>query len=91
MTDGKLIAADERDAKEKSLATASALAATTAAAELIRFAREGADWPSRFGDVEVLEQLCDAVKMVIEIDDDFSDERGQLYAAVCRFVEGWVP
>lgn len=91
MTDKKLIAADEREAKQKSLAMASAFAATTAAAELIRFGREGANRPTLFGDVEVLEQLCDAVKMVMEIEDEFSDERGQLYAAICTFIEGWAP
>lgn len=76
---------------DKSLAMAAAQAAATAAAELMRFAREGADHPTRFGDVEVLEQLCDAVKMVIEIEDDFSDQRGQVYGAACNFLGDWVP
>lgn len=75
--------------------------AVDAAAELLRFAREGAacNWP--FGDAEPLEKLAEALKIALEIElehiecqthPDFADEKqmkGQMLAACTRFIEGW--
>lgn len=85
----------------RQVALASASQATEAVAELIRFAREGAQTRRPpFGDVEVVEQLADALKMAIEVEhaelaDDLShpddaEMRNQLLAALSRFLDGWM-
>jgi hypothetical protein len=76
---------------DQGLALAAAMGASSAVAELIRFTREGDGYPDRFSGVDVLEQLLDAAKMVMEIEDDFADERGQVYGAIRNLLEGWVP
>ena len=73
-------------------ALAAAAQASDALAELIRYAREGANHPSPFGQVEVIELLADATKMAIEIawkEGDDDEERQQLAAALARYLEGW--
>lgn len=77
----------------KALALAAVYSANLAAAVIMREVREG-----DFGedthcpisrDEDVLEHLLDAVKLVMEIEDDYRDERGQVYGAIRNFLEGW--
>lgn len=76
------------------LAIAAAHQATEAAAELLRFAREGEWMESAFHpDVEPLEKLCDAARMVADILSDEPDpdgDRNQLAGALEKFISGWV-
>ena len=84
------MAMTEEDQRSRALAAASQ--GSEAVAALIRFAREGADYPHPFGQDEVVEQLLDAAKMAIEIEHLYQppdEERGQVYAAVCKYLEGW--
>lgn len=82
------------DVRTDGLAIAAASAATEAAAELLRFAREGNldvvnDQPF-IGDV--VEQLLDAAKMAMQIDGWHhrdAGERGKVFAAVSQAIEGW--
>lgn len=77
------------------LALIAAEAATSASAELLRFAREGDGWNRPFGLENPLEQLVEAVRKTAEIEYDFldqipglDDERsstGQLIAAVAKW------
>jgi hypothetical protein len=76
------------DPDPKWLVLAAAQSATEAAAELLRAAREGLT--DIDGDAEPIERLLDAAKMAIEVVGDFSDERGQVYAALVKYLEGWV-
>ena len=83
--------------EQERTALAAASQATEASAELIRFAREGASWPGPFGEVEVIEKLADALKLALEVERDAGtadaitiEDRGQLYAAVSRYLERWV-
>lgn len=73
---------------EQSLALSAASQATEATGELLRFAREGYASKNRF-EGDVLEQILDAAKLVMEIEGDLDDERGQVYGAICNFLEGW--
>jgi hypothetical protein len=80
------------DDEKRSRALAAGHAAIEAATELIRYAREGENWPAPFGnDVEPVEKLLDAAKMAIEVEtgEDFSGERGQVYSAIANHLEGW--
>lgn len=83
-------------------ALAAAASATDAVAELVRYTREGPQHRRPpFGDVEVVELLADALKMVLEVENaelgddlghpDDAEQRNQLLAAVSRFLEGWAP
>jgi hypothetical protein len=82
-----------------SLALAAALQASEASAELLRYARGESVWPDPFGNVDLVEQLADAAKMALEIeldqaggafpDPEESEMKGQLLAALTRFLEGW--
>jgi hypothetical protein len=71
-------------------AFAAAQSASEAAADLIRLGREGEGLNGPF-DIEVIEKLADALVMAMEIEGDETaeDERGQLYSAAKRFLEGW--
>jgi hypothetical protein len=77
---------DER----REVATAAAHQAVEAAAELLRYAREGNDLDGPFS-IDVVEKLLDAAKMAAEIEGWPADqhERGRVYAAVAEFLEGW--
>ncbi|GGZ02429.1 hypothetical protein [Novosphingobium colocasiae] len=73
--------------------------ASEAVAELLRFHREGPNWPAPFGDIEVTCKLAEALKLAAEIERDslhdgaaFDEERealGQLIHACGNFIEGW--
>lgn len=65
--------------------------AVEAAGELIRYAREGNQQPDGRFAGDVVEQLLDAAKLAAEIEDWPADpeERGQVYAAICKHLEGW--
>jgi hypothetical protein len=78
------------DRDPKWLVLAAAQSATEAAAELLRATRED-DLTAIDGDAEPIEKLLDAAKMAMEVVGDFSDERGQVYAALAKYLEGWVP
>lgn len=69
-------------------ALAAASSAADAVAKLLDLVREDVT-PEELEKAEVLERLLDAAKLVIEIGDDYSDERGQVYAAIARYLEGW--
>lgn len=72
------------------LALAAAHQATDAAAELIRFAREGADIHGPFGEVEVVEKLLDAAKMAIEcLPEEDVGRFSDIWAHITREIEGW--
>lgn len=79
--------------EKRALALAAAHAATEAATELLRYAREGQWGDSEFGpDVEPLEKLCDAAQMVAEIVSDEPDpdgDRNQVAGALHKFLAGW--
>lgn len=82
-------------------ALAAAHAAQEAAAELVRFVREGPMYRRLpFGDIEVVEMLADALAQTLEIESvehdvdghpDDAEARNQLLGAVKRFLDGWVP
>ncbi|MER8765850.1 hypothetical protein [Mesorhizobium sp. M0968] len=77
----------------QALALAAAHQAAEAVTELLRYAREG-EWAySQFHpDVEVLEKLCDATKLVCEVMEDEPDvdgDRNQLLGAVEKYIAGW--
>lgn len=74
----------------QSLALAAAHQAAEATADLLRFAREGDGLHQPF-EVDVREKLADALVLAMEIEGDETseDERGQLYSALKRFLEGW--
>jgi hypothetical protein len=80
--------------RRKELAICAAAQAAEAVTELLRYAREGAWLNSEFHpDVEPLEKLCDAAKMVAEIVSDEPDpdgDRNQLAGALKKFLCGWV-
>ncbi|MGZ2455494.1 hypothetical protein [Rhizobium anhuiense] len=82
---------DPVEADRRDRATAAALQATGAAAELLRFAREGADLRGTFGDVDVVEMLLDAAKMAIEClqDDEDAERFSDVHAALVLEIEGW--
>ncbi|RWB85957.1 MAG: hypothetical protein EOQ52_20635 [Mesorhizobium sp.] len=83
----------------RSLAIAAAEQAAGGAAELLRFAREGAAFITGepFDDDAVM-KLCDAAKMALEIelgvevrdrDDDEREALNQALGALQRLLEGW--
>lgn len=88
-------------AQSREKALAAAHAAQEAAAELIRFAREGSAYRRPpFGDVEVVEMLADAAKLALEIESlehdgdghpDDAEERNRFLGALTQFLEGWAP
>lgn len=82
---------NETEVKNRDLAIAAASQAAEACAELLRFAREGDGVMTGPFTTEVVEQLLDAAKMAAEIEGwpDDAEERGQAYAAVASFLEGW--
>jgi hypothetical protein len=82
---------NEAETKSRDLAIAAASQAADACAELLRYAREGDGVMTGPFTTEVVEQLLDAAKMAMEVEgwNTDSDDRGQVYAAVCAFLEGW--
>lgn len=88
-------------AQSRDKALAAAHGAQEAAAELIRFVREGPAYRRPpFGDVESVEMLADALAQTLEIENaeqgadghpDDADARNQLLGALKRFLDGWVP
>lgn len=72
------------------LAIAAAHQAAEATTELLRFAREGEGLQGAF-EVEAVEKLADALKLALEVEgnETAEDERGQVYSALVRFLEGW--
>lgn len=78
----------------QTLALAAAAQATEAAAALVSVAREGRQRHDRVFDSDTIEQLLDAAKMAIEAEHHagghkVDDERGQVYGALCQYLEGW--
>ena len=86
----------DAESRLRELALAAAHQATEAAAELLRFAREGGELHSAFSqDVDVFEKLCDAVKMTAQIegpqtDPDYAELRERTVHAMGNLLEGWV-
>ncbi|TIT42342.1 MAG: hypothetical protein E5W76_10880 [Mesorhizobium sp.] len=91
--------ATEAEKAHRSLAIAAAEQASGGAAELLRYAREGAAFVTGepFDDDAVM-KLCDAAKMALEIElgaeirDRATDERealNQALGALQRLLEGW--
>tara|TARA_R110000751_G_scaffold269189_2_gene368857 strand:+ start:137 stop:403 length:267 start_codon:yes stop_codon:yes gene_type:complete len=80
------------DADRRTHAIAAAQQATEAAAELLRFAREGADVDGTFGEIEVVEKLLDATKIAIEClgEDDDSARYTSIYGDIRHEIAGWV-
>jgi hypothetical protein len=82
------------DDEKRSYALAAAHQASKAVAELLRYAREGADHPEPFGPEEPIEQLLDAAKLALEIaiesDPTDKEDRQQVYAAILKHLEGWI-
>lgn len=76
--------------EKQSLAIAAAHQATEAAAELLRFAREGEGLPGPF-ETEVVEKLADALRMTIQIEGRAAtdDELARVDAALEQLLEGW--
>lgn len=74
----------------KVLATAGAHQAAIGAAELLRFAREGEGMYGPFDD-DTVEKLLDAAKLAMEVEgwNEHGADKGQVYGAVCKFLEGW--
>ncbi len=75
----------------RELALAAASQASEATAELLRYIREGNQISEGPFEGDVVEQLLDAAKMAMEIEGwpDDQAERGQAYAAVAGFLQGW--
>ncbi|RWF66881.1 hypothetical protein [Mesorhizobium sp.] len=91
--------ATEAEKAHRALAVAAAEQAAAGAAELLRYAREGAAFVTGepFDDDAVM-KLCDAAKMALEIElgaevrDRSEDERealNQALGALQRLLEGW--
>lgn len=75
------------------LAIAAAAQAADATAELLVFAREGPLTAHGNFNNEPVEKLADACKLAIEVEQASGasdDDRDQLYAALVRYLEGWV-
>lgn len=78
-------------------AIVAAAQASEATAELLRYAREGADSERRaYGEAEPVEMLAEALKLAIEIQlgdkPIATDERAKLdglHATLTDFIEGW--
>jgi hypothetical protein len=80
----------------RQLALAAADQAANGLTEMTRFAREGEWFSGTFHpDAEPVERLLDAAKLAIELrvavegDEILKDELGQVYGAICNFLEGW--
>jgi hypothetical protein len=75
------------------LALAAASQANYAAAAMIDYAMDGDAQLTAGGfEEDTVERIADAAKLAIEADEalGITDElRGQLHAALCRFLEGW--
>ncbi|TIR34528.1 MAG: hypothetical protein E5X35_07370 [Mesorhizobium sp.] len=82
---------NDAEVKNRDLAIAAASQSAEACAELLRFAREGDGVMTGPFTTEVVEQLLDAAKMAMEVEgwDVDPNDRGQVYAAVANFLEGW--
>ncbi len=80
------------ESERQSLALSAAGQATSAASELLRFAKDGADLHGTFGQVEVVELLLDAAKMAIECltEDDDSQRYSSIYGDLRHELEYWV-
>lgn len=66
------------DEEKRRRALAAGHAAVEAATELLRYAREGENWPAPFGqEVEPIEKLLDAAKMAIEVAAYPTSERSE--------------
>ncbi|WP_288430240.1 hypothetical protein [uncultured Agrobacterium sp.] len=80
------------EAERQSLALSAAAQATTAVAEILRFAKEGSDLDGTFGKIEVVELLLDAAKMAIECltEDDDSQRYSSIYGDLRHELEYWV-
>ncbi|NEJ10819.1 hypothetical protein GR238_36455 [Rhizobium leguminosarum] len=80
------------EAARRDRALAAAHQATESAAELLRFAREGADLNGTFGEVEVVEKLLDAAKMAIEClpEDENSQRYSDIYGDIMHEIQGWI-
>lgn len=75
--------------KARSLALAAAGQAVAALPELMERARHWSGPAGRF-DEEIVELLADATKIAIEAQGGpRDDEEGQLYAALCKYLEFW--
>jgi hypothetical protein len=70
-----------------SLALAGASAAAAVSLDLIEHARTGTSLESS----DVIENACDAAKIAIEAThgDNLEGDVGQVYGALCKFLEGW--
>ncbi|AMS41206.1 hypothetical protein [Aminobacter aminovorans] len=81
----------EAETRNRDLAIAAASQAADALAELLRYAREGDGSMSGAFGTDVVEQLLDAAKMAAEIEGwpNSHEERGQVYASIADFLEGW--
>ena len=81
----------------RSFSTAAAHSATIATAELLRFAREGEASANFALEPETVEQLCDALKLAIEIDiagvrkthPPSADLLETLHTDCTAFLENW--
>ena len=73
----------------RSTALAAACQASEALAELVRYARDGADLHSPFGDVEVVLKLADAMKLAMEIEGSATAVHRSIYSMLESFLEGW--
>jgi hypothetical protein len=73
--------------------------ASEAVAELLRYTREGPNWPAPFGDMEVTCKLAEALKLAAQIElegiestallHEQRDELGQIISACARYIDGW--
>jgi len=83
-------ACDSVTQRRRSLAIAAAHAAAEAAAELLRYAREGDGIVSRF-ELDPFGQLLDAAKITAEIEEENpgGGERQSVYLALVNYLEGW--
>jgi hypothetical protein len=80
------------EADRRTHAIAAAHSANEAAAELLRFAREGEDLNGTFGDIEVVEKLLDAAKIAIEClgENDDGGRYTSIYGDIRHEIAGWV-
>ncbi|WP_374414261.1 hypothetical protein [Novosphingobium colocasiae] len=85
-------------ANDSNHALIAASQASEAVAELLRFHREGPQAWSAFGDIEVVCNLAEALKLACEIEayhlpdhhaPVLSSELGQLAAACACYIERW--
>jgi hypothetical protein len=69
-----------------SLLLAAAHCAADVASEVLRIVRE-----EDVDDGELLDRALDCVKCLIEAAGDFTDDRGQVYSAIVKYLEGTGP